>query len=106
MDPHVSQCDDCRARHGEYRRLVAALAGESPRSLPNQWKERTLARLEREVTRRRRRTSVVAGCCAAAAAAAVFSVLIIGPRHPPKPELAVRLEKGEGAYRGVGHPPG
>jgi hypothetical protein len=102
MDPHVTQCDDCRARRDEYAQLAAMLAQESPRPLPNQWKERTLARWKRELARRRRRTATIA-CCGAAAAAVVI-LLAVWPRVRPRPELTVSLEKGEGAWRGTGHP--
>jgi hypothetical protein len=101
VDPHVTQCSDCRARYAEYVRIAAALAQESTRPLPPLWKERTLARIRAGQIARRRRRALAAGFAIAAAAA-----FLIWTAIPRDPRMHVSFEGDGREWRGAQAHPG
>ena len=107
LEPHVAQCDDCRARLREYEQLRGLIAdGASAHHATTEWKRRTLARVRAAATAaRRRRIAVQAGV--AAATAAVLAVFVFDPGDPADqakaPALVMRVVD-RGGWRGEAHP--
>ncbi|MEZ4360584.1 MAG: hypothetical protein R3B48_10400 [Kofleriaceae bacterium] len=105
-DPHVSECEECRARWSGYARLADMVAsGATARAVPADWKERTLARVRAAARARRRRRMMRGGGLAVAAAAAALAIVLFGPRGPRPPREARLTTQivDSGGFRGEAH---